>query len=175
MITAIISEARSTLATGMEISTTTALPRALQAQLAPGDGYALVQQIQARNVEALIVAVRSAPATPLQAGTDSYLIELDIQGERIEVSSKHAFDAGTRVLVRAVTPLRIRIEQVLGDTAERVQNVAKAALRQALPQQIPLRDALQQVQQSLHDAALPLPVRDRIRQLLEALPEPAQI
>ncbi len=171
MFHAIISEARIELATNMEITPGGVLPPPPQAQqplpnAAPGQP---LPPSLAGALEALILAIN--PPVRAAQGNASYSIEIALSGERLQLSSTSYFPPGTRLLLRALSDSRLRVEQVL-PAAPPV--LVKAALRNALPAQLPVRDALLAIRELGGDAALPNPVRQRIAELLMRLPIPAQ-
>lgn len=171
MFHAIISEARIELATNMEITPGGVLPPPPQAQqplpnAAPGQP---LPPLLAGALEALILAIN--PPTRVAQGSASYSIEIALSGARLQVSSATYFPPGTRLLLRALPDSRLRVEQVLPAPPP---VLVKAALRNALPAQLPVRDALLGIRELGADAALPNPVRQRIAELLMRLPIPAQ-
>jgi len=151
----------------MDIPAGGLLPRALQAQLAlaPPPAAVLPAPLAAGAVEALVVAARPAPGP-----TGSWSLELEIDGERVQMSSATLLAAGTRVLLRALSPQRVRVEQVLDD-APRLQPL-RNALRADLPAQLPLREAIGRIAVLAAEPALPEPLRARIGELLARLPAP---
>jgi len=154
----------------MDITPSGLLPRALQAQLSlpPPPAGVVPPPWPAGALEALVVAVRPA-ATP----SGGWNLELDIGGERVQMSSATLLAAGTRVLLRALSPERVRAEQ-LPDGAQAPQPL-RSALRSDLPAQLPLREAIAGIATLAADPALPEPLRARIVELLAQLPDPARL
>lgn len=146
------------------------LPRALQAQLGlppPPAGVASPPwPIDA--LEALVIAAR-----PLATPSTGWQLEIDIGGERVQMNSTTLLAAGTRLLLRALSPQRVRVEQVLSEPAQ--LQPLRNALRSDLPAQLPLREAIGGLAMLAADPALPEPLRARIGQLLAQLPDPAQL
>ncbi len=169
---AIISEARIQLATNMEITRGGALPPPPQTPLplpeaAPGQPLA---RPLSGVLEALILAI-DPPARVAQGNSANYSIEIALSGERLQVTSSSYFTPGSRLLLRALSDSRLHVDGVL-PAASPV--LLKAALRNALPAQLPVRDALLAIRELGSDAALPGPIRQRIAELLMRLPSPAQ-
>jgi len=151
----------------MDIPAGGVLPRTLQAPLAlaPPPAAVLPAPLAAGPVEALVVAARPAPGP-----TGSWSLELEIDGERVQMSSATLLAAGTRLLLRALSAQRVRVEQVLDD-APRLQPL-RNALRADLPAQLPLREAIGRIALLAAEPALPEPLRARIGELLARLPAP---
>ncbi len=170
MIGAIISEAPTPLATSMDITPSGLLPRALQAQLSqpPALAGAVPPAWPVAALEALVVAARPA-ATP----SGGWSLEIDIGGERVQMSSATLLAEGTRVLLRALSPQRVRVERLLG--GPQALQPLRDALRNDLPAQVPLREAIARMATLATDPALPGPLRARIGEILGHLPEPAQL
>jgi hypothetical protein len=148
----------------MDIPPGGALPRELPAL----PNTAPAPPLPPRPLEALVIS-----AQPGTRGGASWQLELDIGGERVRVDSATAFAAGTRILLRAVAADRLRVERVVSEPPP--AHPIGAALRSALPVQLPLRDALRQIAALANDPALPPPVRERLQQLFARLPDPAAL
>lgn len=170
MIAAIISEAPTPLATNMDITPGGLLPRALQAQLSlpPPPAGVVPPPWPVGALEALVVAARPA-ATP----SGGWNLELDVGGERVQMNSATLLAAGTRVLLRALSPERVRAEQLPGGSA--ALQPLRNALRSDLPAQLPLREAIGGIATLAADPALPALLRARIVELLAQLPDPARL
>lgn len=121
-------------------------------------------------LEALILAI-DPPTRVAQGNSANYSIDIALSGERLRVASSSYFPPGSRLLVRALSDSRLRVDQVLPAPSP---VLVKTALRNALPAQLPVRDALLAIRELGGDAALPGPIRQRIAELLMRLPSPAQ-
>ncbi|MBK9467638.1 MAG: hypothetical protein IPO20_06665 [Gammaproteobacteria bacterium] len=146
------------------------LPRALQAQLGlpPPPAGVAPPPWPIDALEALVIAAR-----PLATPSTGWQLEIDIGGERVQMNSTTLLAAGTRLLLRALSPQRVRVEQVLSEPAQ--LQPLRNALRSDLPAQLPLREAIGGLAMLAADPALPEPLRARIGQLLAQLPDPAQL
>ena len=146
------------------------LPRALQAQLGlpPPPAGVAPPPWPIEALEALVIAAR-----PLATPSTGWQLEIDIGGERVQMNSTTLLAAGTRLLLRALSPQRVRVEQVLSEPAQ--LQPLRNALRSDLPAQLPLREAIGGLAMLAADPALPEPLRARIGQLLAQLPDPAQL
>ena len=146
------------------------LPRALQAQLGlpPPPAGVAPPPWPIEALEALVIAAR-----PLATPSTGWQLEIDIGGERVQMNSTTLLAAGTRLLLRALSPQRVRVEQVLSEPAQ--LQPLRNALRSDLPAQLPLREAIGGLAMLAADPALPETLRARIGQLLAQLPDPAQL
>lgn len=146
------------------------LPRALQAQLGlpPPPAGVAPPPWPVDALEALVIAAR-----PLATPSTGWQLEIDIGGERVQMSSATLLAPGTHLLLRALSPQRVRVEQVLSEPAQ--LQPLRNALRSDLPAQLPLREAIGGLAILAADPALPEPLRARIGQLLAQLPDPAQL
>ncbi len=109
-------------------------------------------------------------ARPVATPSAGWNLEIDIGGERVQMSSATLLAAGTRLLLRALSPERVRVEQVLGEPAQ--LQLLRNALRSDLPIQVPLREAIGGLATLAADPALPAPLRERIGELLAQLAHP---
>ncbi len=146
------------------------LPRALQAQLGlpPPPAGVAPPPWPIEALEALVIAAR-----PLATPSTGWQLEIEIGGERVQMSSATLLAPGTHLLLRALSPQRVRVEQVLTEPAQ--LQPLRNALRSDLPAQLPLREAIGGLAILAADPALPEPLRARIGQLLAQLPDPAQL
>jgi len=124
--------------------------------------------LPARALEALVVAARQNAS-----GMGGWQLDLDVGGTRLQVDSATALAAGTRVLLRALAPERMRVDAVLSEPASTPP--AREAMRSALPAQMPLREALQQIASLAREPALPAPLRAAVQQFLARVPEAASL
>jgi len=154
----------------MDISAQIPSSDALLTQPSVSDAKHLVEQTRNTAVEALILASR--PLAPGQAGAgSSYRLQMQVGQDVVEVSARQDFPEGTKLMVRALSPSRIRVEQVLQLPPPRLPAALGEALRASLPRQLSLRDALQQIQTLTREQpGLSSELRAEIGRLLGALP-----
>ena len=154
----------------MDISAQIPPPDGLQTQLSVPEARQLAELARNGAIEALILASRAV--APERAGTaGSYRLQMQVGRDVVEVSAKHDFPEGTKLLVRALSPSRIRVEQVLRVPQPRLPAVLVEALRASLPRQLPMREALNQIQTlAREEAGLSSELRTAVTRLMDTLP-----
>jgi len=173
MISAIIVDSPATLATRMEITPGTTLPPLLQAQLQlqlqpPSVGAEPAPPLPANGVIGVVVASRG-PVAP----EGSYRLQIEVGGERLEVSSKLPLSSGTRLLLEALTPTRLRAQVAPLEVSS--GEAIRTVLRREMPLQLPLRESMDALRKSVMQLPSGEPLRREIQQLLQRIPSPEQV